>query len=106
MSHEITEEVVKKSPPVDTKPTLAEQQLAARNKGRLPDSYFERIGEAVPATEEAAVADPKTDNDFDALPGGTKFPYHLGGGFYFLSNGEKVRGKDAAENAEAQLGAE
>lgn len=31
------------------------------------------------------------------------YPRHTGGGWYTLSNGERVRGKDAATQAEAQL---
>lgn len=33
----------------------------------------------------------------------TEFPEHSGGGFYILSNGEKVRGKQAAIEAENAL---
>lgn len=33
----------------------------------------------------------------------TEFPEHTGGGFYILSNGEKVRGKQAAIEAEDAL---
>lgn len=32
------------------------------------------------------------------------YPTHTGGGWYTLSNGERVRGKDNATEAEAQLG--
>ena len=31
------------------------------------------------------------------------FPKHVGGGWYELSNGEKVQGKQEAEEAEADL---
>ncbi|EOR25013.1 hypothetical protein A499_06415 [Niallia nealsonii AAU1] len=31
------------------------------------------------------------------------FPKHTGGGYYELSNGEKVKGKEAAEKAEDEL---
>lgn len=33
----------------------------------------------------------------------TEFPKHTGGGYYELSNGEKVQGKEAAIEAEAEL---
>lgn len=33
----------------------------------------------------------------------SEFPRHVGGGTYELSNGDRVRGKDAAEEAEAAL---
>ncbi|WP_397376367.1 hypothetical protein [Paenibacillus vietnamensis] len=32
-----------------------------------------------------------------------EFPKHVGGGTFELSNGEKVRGKEAAEEAEKEL---
>lgn len=32
-----------------------------------------------------------------------KYPEHVGGGMYLLSNGEKVKGKKAAEQAESTL---
>lgn len=32
-----------------------------------------------------------------------EFPKHTGGGYYELSNGEKVKGKEAAEKAENEL---
>ncbi len=31
------------------------------------------------------------------------YPYHVGGGHYKLSNGDTVKGKDAAQQAEDQL---
>lgn len=33
----------------------------------------------------------------------TEFPKHVGGGLYLLSNGEKIKGKDAALEAEEKL---
>lgn len=38
-----------------------------------------------------------------AEEGADKFPKHTGGGFYQLSNGDKVKGKDAALAAQAEL---
>lgn len=35
-----------------------------------------------------------------------EFPKHLGGGYYELSNGEKVKGKEQALEAERALGGE
>ena len=37
-----------------------------------------------------------------AAPGG-EFPQHAGGGWYELSNGDRIRGKDAALEAQAEL---
>ncbi|MDB0581234.1 hypothetical protein [Salinicoccus roseus] len=34
---------------------------------------------------------------------GTDYPKHTGGGYYELSNGEKVQGKEEAEKAEQEL---
>lgn len=33
----------------------------------------------------------------------SNFPKHTGGGWYKLSNGEKVKGKEAAQKAESEL---
>ncbi|MGE4194717.1 MAG: hypothetical protein AB7E51_15125 [Pseudodesulfovibrio sp.] len=41
--------------------------------------------------------------DDNATGSGEAFPKHLGGGTYQLSNGEKVKGKEAAATAEAAL---
>lgn len=38
--------------------------------------------------------------------GDTEFPKHLGGGYFELSNGEKVKGKEAAIEAQAAIDAE
>jgi hypothetical protein len=32
-----------------------------------------------------------------------EFPHHIGGGYYMLSNGEKLRGKEKANKAEKKL---
>ena len=37
----------------------------------------------------------------DAEP--ESYPYHVGGGWYKLSNGEQVKGKETAEQAESEL---
>lgn len=50
-------------------------------------------------------AEPDADNDFDALPADTVFPYHFGGGNYYLSNGDKVKGKAKAQKAQKALNA-
>lgn len=41
--------------------------------------------------------------DAAEVKGQTKFPKHTGGGWYELSNGEKVQGKDEAAAAEEEL---
>lgn len=55
-------------------------------------------------------SDPEADNTFDSLPADTKFPYHYGGGHYFLSDGSKFKGKkkeaQAAEEEISRGGAE
>lgn len=43
--------------------------------------------------------DPKSDNRFEDLPADTKFPYHYGGGMWWLSDGSKVQGKKAEAQA-------
>lgn len=97
--------------------------------GKLPESYRKRCAEyeawlkKQPKEEEAqldekkAEEDPEVeskpdvseekdeseDNEFENLPEGTEFPYNYGGSHYFLSNGEKVQGKQAAKKAQSQL---
>ena len=39
----------------------------------------------------------------EAPTGNADYPWHLGGGYYELSDGSKVRGKDEAEKAEQQI---
>lgn len=48
------------------------------------------------AENTEAGADAKGDTD-------SEFPKHTGGGWYELSNGDKVQGKEDAEKAEAKL---
>lgn len=54
-------------------------------------------------SEKSEQDDPKADNDFGSLPEDTEFPYHKGGGYYFLSDGNQVKGKKAAEKAQTKL---
>ena len=39
----------------------------------------------------------------EAPTGNADYPWHLGGGYYELSDGSKVRGKDEAKKAEQQI---
>lgn len=56
-----------------------------------------------PAPAEATTSTPEpSEGPTGTLPGG-EHPIHTGSGWYTLSNGETVRGKDAAEQAEAAL---
>lgn len=43
------------------------------------------------------------DDRFLNLPDDTEFPHHYGAGNYYLSNGEKVNGKDEALEAQAEI---
>ncbi|WP_139344970.1 hypothetical protein [Virgibacillus pantothenticus] len=54
--------------------------------------FIKRIDDRQQAGEE----DTETEND-------KSYPEHVGGGMYVLSNGEKVKGKKAAEQAESVL---
>lgn len=53
------------------------------------DEEVSEINETNPDTEEVNPAE---------------FPKHTGGGWYELSNGERVQGKEAAEKAEKEVG--
>lgn len=39
----------------------------------------------------------------DQSDNSTEWPRHVGGGFYELSNGDRVKGKEAAHEAQAEL---
>lgn len=54
-------------------------------------------------TDEGALEKVETDSDEVAEVTSTRYPKHNGGGWYELSNGETVQGKDAALEAEAKL---
>lgn len=58
-------------------------------------------GDTVEKTVE--VEDVFTESEADEE---SQFPQHVGGGYYQLSNGEKVKGKENAMEAEKALGGE
>lgn len=60
--------------------------------GDVPKGLAENLAELVDEAEAELV---------DEIV--AEYPVHLGGGTWELSNGEKVRGKQAAVNAEAEL---
>lgn len=57
----------------------------------LCPKWIKCVSETVSQPEK----EPEVDEDFE--------PEHVGGGYYLLSNGEKIKGKDAAIKAEAEL---
>lgn len=60
--------------------------------------YLTEQGYADGATEVASsVSNPDEKSELD------EFPKHVGGGFYELPNGEKVKGKETAEEAMKKL---
>jgi len=61
------------------------------------------VEEAEEAPEKDELQDEATaDGDQDEA----EFPKHIGGGYYLLSNGEKIKGKEKALEAERALGGE
>lgn len=86
-------------------------------KDRLDNNRLNEKGQAYPhegleVTEErkqelrdkgyiAQVAEQVVDKEDDNEP--KEFPFHKGGGHYLLSNGETVKGKDEAIEAEEKL---
>ena len=67
--------------------------------GWLPlDTYNRNVDEVV--TTETETIYQGTDFVEEAVE---TYPKHTGGGYYELSNGEKVKGKDAAIEAEKAL---
>ncbi|MDF1510873.1 hypothetical protein PZE06_22320 [Robertmurraya sp. DFI.2.37] len=55
------------------------------------EPFIKRLDAVAKAVDEVADA----PSEFE--------PEHVGGGYYLLSNGEKIKGKDAAIKAEAKL---
>lgn len=62
--------------------------------------YLAEVQETEIAAQTAADAIVKEPDDVDDAK---TFPHHVGGGTYELSNGQKVKGKDEALEAEAAL---
>lgn len=67
-----------------------------------------KIGQVLIAKDtpkpEQTTDDENTVYSFEDKPSGNAdYPWHLGGGYYELSDGSKVRGKDEAEKAEQQI---
>lgn len=76
--------------------------ITRQDSGQDPEPAAETVQEPEPEQDDSG-QDPTSDNEFDNLPDDTEFPYHYGGGNYFLSNGERVSGKRNAEEAQAEL---
>ena len=54
--------------------------------------------------EEPEPEPEEPDDPGDVGEGVEGYPQHVGGGYYELSNGERVQGKESAEQAESELG--
>lgn len=80
-------------------PTLQEHLYFSRN-GKLAPSFIKRREEW---EKDQKPEEKSEEGEFESLPDDTEFPYHKGSGWYFLSDGSKVRGEKAAEKAQAQL---
>lgn len=92
------------------KPTTHELFLASRNGGKMPETFQKRHEEyeewlesQEPGSEEGTEDAPKVDNTFDNLPDDTEYPYHYGGGNFYLSDGTKVAGKPEAIEAQKEI---
>lgn len=63
-------------------------------------------GHIVPSggsSTESETSEPEPSSDGDSTLDEVTYPYHEGSGWYLLSNGEKVRGRSAAEEAQDAL---
>lgn len=70
----------------------------------INSSKYGKLVEAVVEVEEADNVEVTENNpDGEVVEGESEFPKHTGGGYYELSNGEKVKGKEEALQAEANL---
>src|SRR5690625_3011426 len=67
-----------------------------RKYGQMPQNQVEAASFNAEEFEQ-------TENDDDNQVADSEFPKHTGGGYYELSNGEKIQGKDAAIEAEEAL---
>lgn len=61
---------------------------------------FCEAGIAIPVKEENVETQAKTSEEKSSK----KYPYHKGGGYYELSNGETIQGKEEAIAEEEKLG--
>lgn len=83
-----------------------------------PNGRLYKVGDEFPATQrkvsEERIAElkgrknkigrPLIEDSLEEAPkGNADYPWHLGGGYYELSDGSKVRGKAEAEKAEKQI---
>lgn len=66
-------------------------------KGEIVEMEEERVKFII--SKNPNLIKPVDDNEEPDL----KFPKHIGGGYYELSNGEKVKGKDEAIKAQDEL---
>lgn len=70
------------------------------------DRHIEALEKAKPFIQRID-GDKEDNEDNETIEnkqrGEKTYPEHLGGGMYLLSNGEKVKGKKAAEQAENEL---
>lgn len=73
----------------------------------MENKVIRKPGEIFEVTEERAeqiiAANPELIEHVEAEEGKPEFPKHIAGGMYLLSNGEKVKGKEAAFKAEEAL---
>jgi phage antirepressor YoqD-like protein len=67
-----------------------------RQAGKVIDISEERF-------EEIMAANDKLIKAVEDKEGSSEFPKHVGGGNYELSNGEKIKGKEAVLKAQAEL---
>ncbi|RWZ59887.1 hypothetical protein EQV77_00895 [Halobacillus fulvus] len=80
---------------------------ASVSEARLEELLSSNNAVKQPVIEKVEVGNPKQEEGSteqttgDALD--SEFPKHSGGPYYELSNGEKVKGKEAAEQAEKEL---
>lgn len=72
--------------------------------------FIKRINDVQETEEESVEHEPdekqteeKEPAEAENTAADDKYPEHVGGGMYLLSNGEKVKGKKTAEQAESTL---
>ena len=87
-----------------TKRDVSEERISelSGTRNKIGRKLIERVGDkgGVVKGEEKVLM----EKGEEVVPLNSDYPRHTGGGYYELSNGEKVKGKAEAQEAEEKLG--
>lgn len=98
---DLLKEVIEKKDPNSPDYQVAADRLKElREQKRSQKAEPKADNKEAPSNEEEAGGQIES---FEDIPEGAEFPFGYGGGYYFLSDGSKVRGEKAAAKAQAKL---